>query len=457
MQEKTVRLFTNMTIKQAQIKLGITSFRDPQEKIIKSIIKNETTLALLPTGYGKSICYQIPGLIKTGYTLVISPLIALMDDQVFHLRQKNISAIALHSNQTLNQTIFLNLFEKKHYKFIYLSPEKLLLSNQTTIFKKNPPSLIALDEAHCFSIWGNDFRPIYKQLPNYISQLKPTPAIALFTATASKKVTHDLIVNFKIKRKNIFTGDFFRKNLFIIHQQFFLRSQKFLYLCYLIFHKYKNLNGLIYCITRKETAMIFQALKKMDFYNQLEIDYFHAGRTKKNKTLILEKFLNKKLKILVTTNAFGLGVDKDDLNYVIHYQVPDQLENYVQEIGRAGRNGKLACCELLVHQHDFEINLNLSKNKTNLKIMKNFVNNNHCHHQKILNFFGQKTTRDFNCRSCNLCSPSCELVNHQLKKRTKFLSSEIFINQQQYLFNYEQQPHFFHRYNSVGTGYSQVC
>jgi len=442
--------------KQIKKTFKINSFRSPQLEIITSIQQKNNTLALLPTGYGKSICYQIPGFKSHGYTLVISPLIALMDDQVFHLQQKGIMAIAIHSNKKINQQSFLENFKKNNYKFIYLSPEKLILSKFRQIFINNPPALVAIDEAHCFSIWGNDFRPIYKQLPNYLSSLSPSPTVALFTATASKKVISDLKTSFNVKNTQVFTGDFFRRNLFIVHKKFELRSQRFLYLCYLVFHKYKNKNGLVYCLTRKEVESIFTTIKKLDFFNQLKIEFFHAGINKAQKQKIINDFIKNKIKVLVTTNAFGMGIDKSDIEFVIHQQLPERLENYVQEIGRAGRNGQLAFCELLIHDFDFEIQKNLNKKTNNNNEVKKFINSNNCHHQKILNFFNQKTAFNFRCNSCNICSPHSEIFIQQLKNS---LSSKTntFINQQKYLFNYKKYPQFFIHYISVGTGQSKMC
>lgn len=445
-----------MNLLEAQTQLGIKDFRDPQAKIIQNIIQNKKTLALLPTGYGKSICYQLPGLVKAGYTMVISPLIALMDDQVFHLKQKNISAIALHSSNNISHQTFLANLAQNKYKFVYLSPEKLILSHLNSVFTNQPPAIIAIDEAHCFSLWGNDFRPIYQQLPKFIKQFKTLPAIALFTATASGQVINDLINNFELSATNIFVGDFFRKNLFITHKKFQLRSQRFLYLCYLIFHKYKNKNGLIYCLTRKEVENIYHSIKKLDFLKQLSISFFHAGLSKDKKQKIIDKFVKNKIKVLVTTNAFGMGVDKKDLEFVIHQQVPDRLENYVQEIGRAGRGGQLSFCELLIHDFDFEIQKNLNKNNSNNHDMLNFINSHKCQQQKILNFFGQATPNYFNCHSCNHCSPACEIVTKQLITNYD-LTTDTFINQQKYLFNYIKQPQFYQKYISVGTGQMKIC
>jgi ATP-dependent DNA helicase RecQ len=450
LQERFDKLIIVKTINEIASSIGITSFRSPQDEIIKSIIGKKITLALLPTGYGKSICYQIPAIYFPKYTLVISPLIALMDDQVFNLRKKDISAIALHSSQEVDSKTFLDLFHKNHYKLIYISPEKLLNNNYQKLFKDNPPSLIAIDEAHCFSLWGHDFRPEYRRLPKYIFEINPSPAIALFTATASKKVIVDLVGSFNIRKENIFAGDFFRQNLFISIKKFFLKSQKFLYLCYLVFHKYKNKNGLIYCITRKEVEILYKALKKYDFFKKLKLEFFHAGRDKKEKQIILEKFIKNEIKLLITTNAFGMGVDKSNINFVVHFQIPSCLENYVQEIGRAGRDRKLSFCELLAHSNDFEVHKNFNSKKSAIKKMSDYIEKNSCHHKKILSFFGQPMKYSFNCQSCNYCSPSSEIF---FKKFNSIQKSNTFINQQKIIFKYKKYPRFLNQYNSVGSGY----
>lgn len=436
---------------------GFTEFRPPQRKIINSILDKKDTLALLPTGYGKSLCFQIPALCLPGYTLVISPLIALMEDQVFHLREKNISAIGLHSAQTVPTKTFLSLFARQHYRFIYISPEKLLSPFYKKLFQKNPPRFIAVDEAHCFSLWGHNFRPEYRKLPSFFSSIYPQPHLALFTATASSKVIQDISRSFKIKKNNIYAGSFFRKNLFLSLKNFNLRSQRFLYICYLVFHKYRNQNGIIYCITRKEVEMLAQALKKHNFQQQLKIDYFHAGRSQKEKKIIQEKFIHNKIKLLITTNAFGMGIDKSNIRFVIHAQMPSCMEHYVQEIGRAGRDRKLSFCELLVHPADTIIHKNLSNDTKSLKKIISYTEKKYCHHKKILSFFGEKLSDNFSCNACEYCSLSKDFFISKMKiKQKKLLSTETFINQQKLIFSYKKHPEFFPKYTAVGTGY-QMC
>ena len=412
-------------------------------------------MALLPTGYGKSLCFQIPAICLPGYTLVISPLIALMEDQVFHLREKNISAIGLHSANKLNKKTFLNLFAKQHYKFIYISPEKLLSPFFRKLFQKNPPRFIAVDEAHCFSLWGHNFRPEYRKLPSYFSSIYPTPHLALFTATASSEVVKDIASNFDINKNNIYAGSFFRKNLFLSLKKFHLKSQRFLYICYLVFHKYKNQNGIIYCITRKEVEVLAQAIEKHDFHKQLKLAFFHAGRSQKEKEVIQKKFIDNKIQLLITTNAFGMGIDKSNIRFVIHAQMPSCMEHYVQEIGRAGRDRKQSFCELLIHPTDITVHENLSNNPSALKKITAFSKSKKCHHKKILWLFGEKVSDDSRCNACEYCSPSKDIFISKMNSKNKINSSQTFIKQQKIIFRYQQYPEFFNQYTAIGTGYSQ--
>ncbi|NCN44976.1 MAG: hypothetical protein AUK08_02875 [Candidatus Pacebacteria bacterium CG2_30_36_39] len=425
----------------------LKEFRKPQDQIIKTVLENKKTLALLPTGYGKSICYQIPGLYLNDYTLVISPLIALMDDQVLHLKQNNISARAIHSLNPFDSKTFANIKDK----FIYISPEKLLSKKFNQIIKENPPALIAIDEAHCFSLWGHDFRPAYRQLPNFIESLDKSVKLILLTATASQRVIDDLQQAFGILKTNTFAGSFLRKNLFIKITNFSLRHQRFLYLCYLVLKKYTQQNGIIYCITRKETEVIFQALKKFDFEKQLKIDYFHAGRKPEEKQVVQNKFLSGKIKLLVTTNAFGMGIDKSDVRFVIHAQLPACLEHYVQEIGRAGRDRKLSFCELLIHPSDIVVQQKLNKNNQALDVMIEYFATKKCHHQKILSFFGEKTYTNFSCAACEYCSPSCELIKQKIRqkiKHNKYINTTV--EQQKIIFDYVNQSSNLQHYLGVG-------
>jgi len=420
---------------------GFTDFRAPQGVIIKSILQKKPTLALLPTGQGKSLCYQIPGLALDDLTIVISPLIALMKDQVDALHKKGITAHYI--NSTLSQLEIKQKYQdliNHHCQFLYVAPERLLTKRFLELMKKHPPVFVAIDEAHCFSTWGHDFRVHYRDIPLFIEQLPKKPRLALFTATASRKVVMDLQNSFNIQSANVFRGNFFRSNLFITTKHFELHSQRFLYLVYLLHRVFVNQAGLIYVTTRKQAEMIYQALCKLDPSQKLAIDYYHAGRTAEEKILIQEKFINNDLKIIIATNAFGMGIDKANIRFVIHFQMPGNLENYVQEIGRAGRDGKFSWCELLFHPSDIEVHQRMQTKKTkkraqrSLNKMMEYVFKEQCHHQKILSYFEDPQKFTAGCARCEYCAPFSQrflkFMQTQLQP-TKLTKLPTFVAQQQ--------------------------
>ena len=403
------------------------------------MLAGERTLALLPTGQGKSLCYQIPGLALNGLTIVISPLIALMKDQVDALQRRGITATYINSalkNEEVERRY--QAIQQGEIKFLYVAPERLLTKKFLEIMIAKPPSFIAIDEAHCFSTWGHDFRPLYRNIPIFIQRLNTNPKLALFTATASAAVVEDLQTSFKVKDKNVFRGNFFRPNLFITLKKFELQSQRFLYTFYLITRVFPRQPGLIYVSTRKMAEMLNLGLKKLDFNNQLQLDYYHAGRTNKEKTQLQEKFLNGEVRVMIATNAFGMGIDKPDIRFVIHFQTPGNLENYVQEIGRAGRDRQFSWCELLFHPQDFELHQQMQQksnspsSKQSLQKIIKFVNQASCHHEKILSYFQDPQILTNGCARCQYCSPYSQpflkTMQEQLTKPSKL---PTFIRQQQ--------------------------
>lgn len=418
-------------------------FRQPQESIINSVLAGERTLALLPTGQGKSVCFQIPGLALDGITVVISPLIALMKDQVDALHKRGI--LAHYINSTLSKKEIRAKYKdirQGRCKFLYVAPERLLVPAFLQLMQAHPPEFIAVDEAHCFSTWGHDFRPHYRDIPQFIGQLPNQPKLALFTATASPSVIEDLQRSFEIKPAKTFRGSFFRSNLFITTRHFTLRSQRFLYLVYLLQHLHRDQSGLIYVTTRERAEMLCQALKRLDFDHRLTIDYYHAGRTNKEKVRIQEKFLNDQLKVIIATNAFGMGIDKANIRFVIHFQMPGSLENYVQEIGRAGRDGEFSWCELLFHPSDVEIHRQMQAGKKNhrakqsLSIMVEYLESERCHHQKILSYFQDPQRFEHGCARCQFCAPSSQVFLHRLKLELKNQADlPTFVAQQQFILN----------------------
>ena len=318
-------------------------FRDLQEDIIQSVLDGKDTLALMPTGGGKSICFQVPALAKEGLCLVISPLIALMKDQVENLKTRGISAATIHSAMTKREIdIMLENAANGQYKFLYLSPERI----GTPIFiervKRMNVNLIAIDEAHCISQWGYDFRPAYLRILEVRKLLVNTPIIAL-TATATHDVVDDIQVQLAFRSKNVFTKSFKRDNLSYVVIESEAKMAKMLDIL-------KKVPGsaVVYVRSRKKTKEIADYLK----HNQIHSDYYHAGIEASIRDQKQEAWTSNQCRVMVCTNAFGMGIDKPDVRVVIHMDIPENIESYYQEAGRAGRDGKKSYAVLLVHPLD---------------------------------------------------------------------------------------------------------
>ncbi len=322
---------------------GYDTFRPLQEDVINSILEGNDTLALMPTGGGKSLCYQVPALAKEGLCLVISPLIALMKDQVENLRRKNITAYAIYSGMSRAEVInTLKIATESNCRFLYVSPERL----ETALFKEYLPgmhvNLIAVDEAHCISQWGYDFRPPYLRIAALREELADVPVLAL-TASATKEVQDDICDKLEFKEKKIFRQSFERKNL-----------------SYSVFKVDSKINkvtgilkkvpgsGIVYCKSRKRTKEIADLLRLQN----ISSDFYHAGLPQEERNKRQEDWIKNKTRVIVCTNAFGMGIDKPDVRSVIHADIPDCLENYYQEAGRAGRDGEKSYAVLLYDEHD---------------------------------------------------------------------------------------------------------
>jgi ATP-dependent DNA helicase RecQ len=321
------------------------SFRPLQEEIITSVLNREDTLALLPTGGGKSICFQVPALAQPGLCLVISPLIALMKDQVENLRKKSITSFAIYSGMSRKEVLqILEVASQSNCKFLYVSPERL----ETKLFKEWLPaldiSLIAVDEAHCISQWGYDFRPPYLRIAALREELSGIPVLAV-TASATAEVQKDICERLNFSKPNIFRQSFERPNL-----------------SYSVFRVDSNINkildilnkvngsSIVYCRSRKKTRQISDLLNM----NGVVADFYHAGLQQEERNTKQEAWIHNKIRTIVCTNAFGMGIDKPDVRVVIHADVPDCLENYYQEAGRAGRDGKKSYAVLLYGEKDIE-------------------------------------------------------------------------------------------------------
>lgn len=321
------------------------SFRSPQEAIIKSVLDKKDTFALLPTGGGKSICFQIPALLFEGICLVVSPLIALMDDQVNNLKQRGIKATSLAGSLSTEEiSNILDNCQFGNFKFLYLSPERL---KQDWIFERItnlPVDLIAIDEAHCVSQWGHDFRPSYLEIGNLKDYFPKTPFIAL-TASANERVKTDIIENLRLNNPQIFKKSFKRKE--IAYGVYISDNSESL--LHRILIKQPD-TAIVYVRNRRMTVEISNILKNFG----IKADYFHGGLNSKEKKQKLEKWLDEEVQVMVSTNAFGMGIDKGNVKNVIHLQIPENIESYYQEAGRAGRNGEKAFATVLISQSNIE-------------------------------------------------------------------------------------------------------
>ena len=319
------------------------SFRSLQEDIINSVIEGNDTFALLPTGGGKSICFQIPALLQDGLCLVISPLVALMKDQVQNLQNKGIKAIALTGGIRENEIIeLLDNCEFGNYKFLYLSPERLQSDWILERIKNLNINLIAIDEAHCVSQWGNDFRPAYLKINQLKGYFAKVPFLAL-TATATQRVQKDIVQKLELENCQVFTKSFARDNLaymvFTVEDKLFLAQQIL---------KKNPQSSIIYVTNRKSCIDVSNELEKLGF----SATYYHGGLTPKDKEKHMKLWMDEKVQVMVATNAFGMGIDKANVKTIIHLHLPSNLENYYQEAGRAGRNGDKSFAVLLLHPSD---------------------------------------------------------------------------------------------------------
>lgn len=324
---------------------GYSSFRPLQEDIINSVLEGKDTLALLPTGGGKSICFQVPAMAKDGLCLVISPLIALMKDQVENLRKKGITALAIYSGMSRKDVMnTLKTAGNSNCKFLYVSPERL----ETYLFKEYLPglpiSLIAVDEAHCISQWGYDFRPPYLRIAALRNELPGVPVLAL-TASATPEVQQDICARLNFDKGNIFRQSFERPNLSYSVFKVDSKINKLLEIL-------NNVpgTGIVYCRSRRHCREIAELLQ----LNGVEADFYHAGLTQDERSKRQQDWINNKTRVMVCTNAFGMGIDKPDVRTVVHADIPDCLENYYQEAGRAGRDGNKAYAVLLYHEQELE-------------------------------------------------------------------------------------------------------
>ncbi len=387
---------------QLKEKFGFTSFKNLQEPIINNLLEGNNSFVIMPTGGGKSLCYQLPAMILDGTAIVVSPLIALMKNQVDLIRSNNTKDSVAH---VLNSTLTKEEIEKvkndvltKETKLLFVAPETLSKSNTIEFLKKITVSFIAIDEAHCISEWGHDFRPEYRKIRDIIDQISSGIKIIALTATATPKVQDDVIKNLKIDNSKIFKSSFNRHNLFYEvrakNESTDIDLLKFIKLN-------QNQSGIIYCLSRKNVEELSQLLNM----NGVKSLPYHAGLEKKIREENQDKFLKDECDVIVATIAFGMGIDKPDIRYVVHYSVPKSIEGYYQETGRAGRDGGKGHCLMYYSYEDVEkLEKLLSKKKSSernigimlLKEVSTFAESSISRRKFLLNYFGEKYDPNIN-------------------------------------------------------------
>ena len=403
-----------------KILLGYDSFRAGQKSVIDSILAGSDAFAVMPTGAGKSVCYQIPAVLLPGITLVVSPLISLMQDQVNALNEAGVQAAFINSSlseKDYNETI--RKARQGTYKIIYIAPERLVTEGFLALAKSVPISMVTVDEAHCISQWGQDFRPSYMKIVEFVKTLEKRPIISAFTATATETVREDIVCTLGLQNPFTLVNGFDRENLFFQVEK--PKNKEQYILKYISGHSGDS--GIIYCATRKNVDNIYELLKSKG----ISVGKYHAGMSAVERKKMQDDFVFDYTSIVVATNAFGMGIDKSNVRFVIHYNMPQSMENYYQEAGRAGRDGLDAKCILLFSPQDIVINRFLLDHKEmqdldpadretvrerdvrRLQVMERYCYTTECLRNYILKYFGENPEKP--CQDCGNCLREFETLD----------------------------------------------
>lgn len=417
-----VEMNNNFQTPQEALKVlfGYDAFRPGQESVIDSILSGKDVCAIMPTGAGKSVCYQIPAMLLPGITLVISPLISLMQDQVKALNEAGIAAAFI--NSSLSERAFHETVRKTrngNYKILYVAPERLVTEGFMELAKTIEISMVTVDEAHCISQWGQDFRPSYMNISQFVDMLGKRPVVSAFTATATENVREDIVCTLGLQDPFVLVNGFDRENLFFQVEK--PKSKEQYILDYVASHESES--GIIYCATRKNVDNLYNLLESKGF----SVAKYHAGMGAEERKRMQDDFVFDFTSIVVATNAFGMGIDKSNVRYVIHYNMPQSMENYYQEAGRAGRDGLEAKCILLFSAQDIVINRLLIEHKEmtdlspeelatvkerdmqRLQSMERYCYTTECLRNYILKYFGEKPEKP--CGDCGNCLHTFETLD----------------------------------------------
>ena len=423
----------NRALQLLQTYFGYTSFRPAQEAPVASLLQNEDVVAIMPTGAGKSICFQIPALCKSGISIVFSPLISLMKDQVDSLVDQNIPAALI--NSTLTQTEFnKTMYEVRSgkIKLLYIAPERLGSNFFCNVLRSMPISQVIVDEAHCISQWGHDFRPSYRLIGDWLSSLPKRPVVGAFTATATKAVENDIKKLLGLDCANVYVTGFDRPNLsFSV-----VRTPKRMDYIVDYVRRHSNENGIIYCSTRKDVERVYDNLTRAG----IQTGYYHAGLSDEMRQDMQNKYAFDQLQVMVATNAFGMGIDKSNVRYVLHYQMPRNMESYYQEAGRAGRDGAPAECILLYSGQDVRVHkylieqghLEPQREQVELRKLQSMIDYcfcSTCLRKYMLAYFGEIVPW-LECSNCSSCNTKGERVN--VTKEAKAIFRAIIATEERY-------------------------